>query len=120
MPYKTKVRKIDMTNPDAIKGLGADTNSARSLGASFYDVLEKTGVPQERRGEILFLAYEKVTLPYLQETNPSGISRERKGFRYVADGFQRAARKAGDTQTAEYVSRKLAELGQPVASKQGK
>ena len=107
MPYKTKVRKMDLTNPESFRGLN-DVNSMRSMGIAFYGLL--SDIPVERKCEAAFLLYDKVVVPFVTETDSNSLPGEQKAFRYIMDGFQRAAIKAGNTQTPEYVSRRLAEM----------
>lgn len=107
MPYKTRFREIPL--PGTRKDLMAfadDANSLKSLGAATYRYMSPGIMEYGRRKMFdVFVAlaskFESRTASTPDKIYPPSA---RKKLRYVMQGFQRAAREAGDEETEKLVA----------------
>ena len=99
MPYKTKFRDVKVPKNSAeIEAFPKDANSLRSWGAAQYRELAKTCPVSNRcyTGAAIYAGTDMFVHDVLGHD-------EHRDMKYMTDGFRRAARQAGDHETAEHL-----------------
>jgi len=104
MPYKTKFRKVDTPkNAAEMEALGGDANSMRSLGAAQYREARVKVANMLHYGAMIFAGTETFMQRYYGGADS-------KSLNYMMDGFRRAARQAGDHETAQNLPEAIGQM----------
>jgi hypothetical protein len=111
MTYKTKFREIKIPeNADELKNIGTDANSVRSYGAASYN-----SYPDKIGTKLVSKTYLATNiLDFMHRTlNDPEVAKEMKNpdaekryFSYFTQGVLRAAKKAGDHATVDFITQK--------------